>query len=96
MAKKRTLHISVLGSRITSVVSVTLVLILLGLTALMACATHRATDSIRRNMGFTVKMQQNATSTDINNIKKVLTSARYVESFVFAGEDEILAQDTEI
>lgn len=96
MPKKRTLHISVLGSHVTSVVSVTLVLILLGLTALMACAARRATDTIRRDMGFTVKMEQNAPAADINKIKQALATARYVESFVYAGADEILAQETAV
>lgn len=96
MAKKRTLQISVLGSRVTSIVSVTLVLVLLGITALMTCAARKATDNIRRNMGFTVKMEQGASASDINAMKKQLGSARYVDAFVYAGPDEILAQESEV
>lgn len=96
MAKKRSLHISVFGSRITSVVSVTLVLILLGIVAVMSCATRTATDNVRRNMGFTVKMEQGAGTADINAMKRFLTSAPFAETYVFAGADEILAAESEL
>lgn len=96
MLKKRALHISVLGSRVTSIVSVTLVLVLLGITAVMAYAARNTTDNIRRNMGFTVKMEQGAPSSDVNAMKKILGKARYVDAFVYAGPEEILAQESEI
>lgn len=96
MAKKRSLHISVLGSRLTSVVSVALVLVLLGVAAIMTCAARRATDNVRRNMGFTVKMERGADDTAINSMKKLLSAAPYAESFVYSGADDILAQEQEI
>lgn len=96
MAKKRSLHISVLGSRLTSVVSVTLVLVILGVAAVMTLAARTATDNVRRNMGFTVKMERGISDTRINAMKKALASAPYAESFVYAGADDILAQESEI
>ena len=76
MAKKRSLHISVLGSRLTSVVSVTLVLVLLGVAAIMTMAARNATDNVRRNMGFTVKMERGVADSGINAMKKTLARAR--------------------
>lgn len=96
MAKKRSQHISILGSRITSVVSVALVLVLLGVAALMTSAARKATDNVRRNMGFTIKMERGMGADEINNMKKRLAKAAYVESFVYASPDEILAQESEI
>lgn len=96
MAKKRSLHISVFGSRITSVVSVTLVLILLGIVAVMSGATRTATDNVRRNMGFTVKMEQGTGSAEINAMKRFLSAAPFAETYVFAGADEILAAESEL
>ena len=96
MAKKRSLHISVLGSRLTSVVSVTLVLVLLGVAAIMTMAARNATDNVRRNMGFTVKMERGVADSGINAMKKTLATAPYAESFVYAGADDILAEESEI
>ena len=96
MAKKRSVHISVFGSRITSVVSVALVLILLGMAAVLTIAARKTTDRVRRDMGFTVKMEHGATAAQINSIKKLLADAPYAESYVYAGADEILAQESEV
>lgn len=96
MSKKRSLHISVFGARATSVVSVALVLILLGLAALITVSARRATDDVRRDMGFTVKMQRDASAGNVNAVKKALAGAAYAESFVYAGADDILAQEAEL
>ncbi|MBP3589975.1 MAG: permease-like cell division protein FtsX [Muribaculaceae bacterium] len=76
--------------------SVSLVLVLMGLTALMTCAARKATDNVRRNMGFTVKMEQGTGQADVNAMKTILSRARYVDSFVYTGPEEILAQESEI
>lgn len=96
MAQKRSHHISVFGSRATSVVSVALVLILIGLVALMSGAARAATDNLRSNLGFTVKMEREASAADINSLKRHLSAARYAETYVYAGADDILAQEAEI
>jgi len=96
MSKKRSFHISTLGSRITSVVSVALVLIILGVAAIMTGAARKATDNVRRNMGFIVKMRQDIGDADINAMKKFLAQAAFTETFVYAGSDDILAQESEI
>ncbi|MDE6137375.1 MAG: permease-like cell division protein FtsX [Muribaculaceae bacterium] len=96
MAKKRSLHISVLGSRLTSVVSVTLVLVILGVAAVMTMAARSATDNVRRNMGFTVKMERGISDAATNAMKKTLAAAPFAESFVYASADDILAQECEI
>lgn len=96
MAKKRSLHISVLGSRLTSVVSVTLVLVILGVAAVMTMAARSATDNVRRNMGFTVKMERGIADSAVNAMKKTLAAAPFAESFVYASADDILAQESEI
>ena len=96
MAKKRSFHISVLGSRLTSVVGVTLVLVLLGVAAIMTCAARKATDNVRRNMGFTIKMETGAQGADINAMKKFLAEAPFAEAYVFASADDIMAQESEL
>jgi hypothetical protein len=83
MAKKRSSRISTFGSQLTSIISVTLVLLILGIIAVGGLAGERLTDDIRRNIGFIVKTNHNATDVEINSLKKELTAAAYVESFVY-------------
>jgi cell division transport system permease protein len=95
MAKKRSSRISTFGSQLTSIISVTLVLLILGLIAVGGLAGERLTDDIRRNIGFIVKTNHNATDVEINSLKKELTAAAYVESFVYSSADEIMSQESE-
>jgi cell division transport system permease protein len=95
MAKKRSSRISTFGSQLTSIISVTLVLLILGIIAVGGLAGERLTDDIRRNIGFIVKTNHNATDVEINSLKKELTAAAYVESFVYSSADEIMSQESE-
>ncbi len=96
MARKRTAHISTLGSQVTSVISVTLVLLILGALAMVLTASHGLSDRLRSNMGFIVKMEPAATDAQVNNIKKTLAKAPFTDRYVFSGADEILAQESEM
>ncbi len=50
MSKKRFAKISTLGSRLTSIISVTLVLLILGILGMTLVASHGLSDDIRSNM----------------------------------------------
>jgi cell division transport system permease protein len=71
------------------------VLLILGIIAVGGLAGERLTDDIRRNIGFIVKTNHNATDVEINSLKKELTAAAYVESFVYSSADEIMSQESE-
>jgi cell division transport system permease protein len=95
MTKKRSNRISTFGSHITSIISVALVLLILGLIATGAIAGQHITNDVRSNIGFVIKAKHNATDVEINSIKKQLANAKYIESYVFTSADEILAQESE-
>ena len=52
MSKRRSKRISTLGARLTSMVSVALVLVLLGLAAMIGLAGATIQDEVKRNIGF--------------------------------------------
>lgn len=93
---KRSAKISTFGSQLTSVISVTLVLLILGILAMTLEASRRMADDIRSNLGFVVKLEPESTDADINRIKAAVASLPAVQSFVYASPDNILADESEL
>lgn len=93
--KKKTRHISTLGSRATALVSVCLVLFLLGAAALVGVAGSKLHDEARRNVGFTVMMERECQPGDVEAMKRRLKASPAIDSFEFISADEILAQESE-
>lgn len=94
MASDKGKRISTFGSQLTSVISVTLVLLLLGIVAMIGITAQYMTDDVRRNLGFIVKMDRNSTKADTDKVKRTLSTARFVDSFVYSSADDILAQES--
>lgn len=95
MTKRRSARISTLGSRLTSVISVALVLLVLGALAMVLAASRSIGEQVRANMGFIVKMEPGASDACVADIKKRIISAPFVERFVFASPDDIMAEESE-
>ena len=94
MDRNRSKQISTLGSRVTSVVSVALMLLLLGIVALTAIAARALTDDVRRNIGFIISMDSEASDADINAMIRTLGDAAFVESYIYSSADEVLEQES--
>ncbi|MDE6277873.1 MAG: permease-like cell division protein FtsX [Muribaculaceae bacterium] len=94
MSNKRSKRISTFGSQLTSIVSVSLVLLLLGIVAMTGLAGRGLTDEVRRNIGFIVKMERDAPEAAVNKAKKVLGGAPYVEHYVYSSADDIMASES--
>ncbi len=96
MIKKRMAKISTLGSRLTSIISVTLVLLILGILAMTFEASHRLSDDIRSNMGFVVRLSPTATAADINRVKQTVSSLDGLSGYDFASPESILAEESRL
>lgn len=96
MKDKRLAKISTFGSQITSVISVALVLVILGILAMALQASRSLSDNIRGNMGFVVKLAPTATDADINRVKSAVGATPGVASFVFASPESILAEESRL
>lgn len=96
MTRSHKVKISTLGSRLTSVVSVTLVLLILGILAMTLQASHSLGEDIRSNIGFVVKLSPSATSADINRVKQLVGSTPGIHSYTFSSPEAILAEESRL
>ncbi len=95
MANRRSRRISTLGSRLSSLASVALVLVLLGVAALCGVAGRNLNEEVRRNLGFTIKMERDCASRDIDLLKKSLLDSGVVELLTFSSAEDILKEESE-
>lgn len=96
MTRKPTARISTFGSRLTSIVSVTLVLLILGILAMTLCSSATMGENIRQNIGFIVKIDRDAPATEISRLKRELSTARFTESMMYTDAADILRQESEL
>lgn len=95
MTQRRSNRISTFGSQLTSIVSVSLVLLILGVLALTGIASRVGSDMLRENIGFIVKLDRSATDSDANRLKLMFNDAPYVGSYIYSSAEEILASEAE-
>jgi len=83
------------NSYITSVISITLVLFLLGIQGVILIHAHKLSRYVRENIGVTVVLKDNARDADIARLQKQLDFSPGVKSTVFVSKEEAAAQLTE-
>lgn len=81
-----------INSNVTTVMSVSLVLLLLGMVALLGVAAHRLTNQLKENIGFDVVLSQTASEGEITALKQMWTSARYMSSVKYVSREEALRE----
>lgn len=89
--------ISYFSANITPIISVSLVLLLLGVVALLGIAANTLTSHVKENIGFDVVVKNNASEQEIDGLKQYWLKAPYVSSVKYISkEDALLAweQDT--
>ena len=90
MGEKRFHYLPLFSTRATAVVSVSLVLFLLGLAAMVGIVTHRLTCSVMDNVGFVVIFDEEVTAENIARITDGLRRADAVSSTVYSTPQDIL------
>jgi cell division transport system permease protein len=68
------------SSYITTLVSITLVLFMLGLLGLTVLHAKRLSDYVKENIGFRIYMKSNVREAEIVQLQKVLDATEYVKS----------------
>ena len=86
---KTSRRISTLGSRFTSMISVCLVLLLLGIGAMAGLIGNGIAGEVRRNVGFVVKLERDCSDDNIRAIATALESHPAVASAEFLSADSI-------
>ncbi len=84
--------ISYFSTNITPIISVSLVLFLMGVVGLLCIATSNLTHYVKENIGFDVVMKSDASNQDIDQLKKLWTSAPYVSSVKYISKEDALVQ----
>lgn len=90
--EKRHKGISVISAQITATVSVSLVLLLLGIIAMLGISAHLITTQIRESMGFTVVLSDTATPAQISELQGICSEAPYMSSVKYVSKENALEQ----
>lgn len=76
------------SSRITTIVSISLVLFAIGLVGLLVLHTKKLSDYVKENIGFTVYMNKNVKEAEILQLQKELDAMEYVSSTEYISEEK--------
>ncbi|MDD2513101.1 MAG: permease-like cell division protein FtsX [Proteiniphilum sp.] len=90
--KKKVSAARFLNAKITSTISITLVLVLLGVTLLILFMGNGLSKYVKENMSFNVMLSANVTDTQISAIRKQLDAQPFVRSSRFISKEEAKEQ----
>lgn len=76
------------GSSITTVVSLSLVLFMLGLLGIIILNAKQLSDHVKENIGFQIILNENAKEADVAKLQKTLDVSGYVKSTEFITKEE--------
>lgn len=93
MAKKHKISkFALLNAKITSIVSVTLVLLLMGLTVLTFFMGKGISSYVKENMSFSVMLKEDVNESDISKLRKQLDTMPFVKSSLFISKEQAKKQ----
>lgn len=90
MSKKKRNLLSTLGSRLTAMVSVCLVLVVTGILAVGMVGAHAFSTNLRERMGFSVIMADSASTDHVKDVLKIWRTAPYVSSYTYVSPPRAL------
>lgn len=86
--KKKVSTARFLNAKITSTVSITLVLVLLGITVIILFMGNGISNFVKENMSFNVMLSSDVSETDISRIRTNLDAQPFVKSSRFISKEE--------
>lgn len=90
--KKKISAVRFLNAKITSLISVTLVLVLLGITILVLFMGKGLSSYVKENMSFTVLLSSDVTTEQITKIRNKIDGQAFVKSSRFISKEEAKEQ----
>ncbi len=76
------------SSYITTVISISLVLFLLGIIGLLFLNAQRLSDYVKENLGFTVMVNENSREAEVQRLQKTLNASSYVREANYVSQEE--------
>lgn len=93
MEKKNHSRMAGMGDRVTSTISVTLVLFILGLVAAINITFSTLDRELKEKMGFTVVLCDSVPSEDIGKLRQLCGDAPYVSEYKYLSSEEVLKEE---
>lgn len=80
------------SSYVTAIISISLVLLLLGLVGLLLLNAKKISDHVKENIGFSVILKEHVKEVDIIRLQKNLDASRYVKTTEYISAEEAAAE----
>ena len=76
------------SSYITSLISISLVLFMIGLIGILILNARRISANVKENIGFSIILKENINEADILKLQKTLDATRYIKSTEFITKEK--------
>lgn len=95
MNKNKSLTEHLLNSRLTSIISISLVIFLIGLTSLVLLTAGDLSVAIRENLCLSVVLKDNLKETDIQKLQKTLDASPYTKATLYIDKEQAAKELTQ-
>lgn len=85
-------HITFFNARLTSTISISLVLFILGIIVLMGILATRLSMYVKENMGFSIVLKENVKESQVKKLQKKLNIAPYVRATQYISKEDALKE----
>lgn len=85
-------HITFFNARLTSTISISLVLFILGIVVLMGMLATRLSMYVKENMGFSIVLKENVKESQVKKLQKKLDIAPYVRATQYISKEDALKE----
>lgn len=85
-------HITFFNARLTSTISISLVLFILGIVVLMSILATRLSMYVKENMGFSIVLKENVKESQVKKLQKKLDIAPYVRATQYISKEDALKE----
>ena len=87
---------SLIGSRVTSILSISLVLIVAGLCAILGLSIHRAARTVGNSTSILMTVIPDTDPLRVSEIKRTLNDAPWADSYVFTAANDVLVKERDL
>ena len=88
LAKNKSLNRKIISSSASVVISLSLVLFIIGLLALILINTKKLSDYVKENIGFTIMLEDGVAEIETIKFQKDLSVAKFTKSISFVTKEE--------
>ena len=92
MQKSKPRHLSFFNARLTSIISIALVLFILGLIALLSVLATEVSHYVKENIGFSVVLNEKLDEKQIENLMNRIEKNRYIKSVSYTSKEQALKE----